>query len=235
MIRVGADGGPSPPPDAGPMKTNNALATLAGLAGAGLAVRRVLRPRVLNWGASTEEARGHLPGDELLAAADVVSTRAITIRAPASAVWPWLVQMGPGDRGGAYTYDWIENLLGLDMHSTDRILPRYQHAEVGDVIPDRRGVPWMRYERVEPERVLASRSADGRWVWTFVLVEEGGWTRLLSRNRIRAGGSLGGRFALELMVPGSLVMERKMLRGIRQRAERLAAQEAEEAAAAEAV
>jgi len=217
------------------MKTKEVLARVACLAGAGFAYRRVLRSRALNWGASVEEARGHLPGDELLAAADVVSTRAITIRAPASAVWPWLVQMGPGDRGGAYSYDWIENLLGLDIHSVDRILPQFQHVAVGDVIPDRRGVPWMRYERVEPERVLASRSADGTWVWTFVLVEEGGWSRLLSRNRIRAGGSLGGRLALELMVPGSLAMERKMLHGIRQRAERLAAEEAEEAAAAEAV
>ncbi|HKI91480.1 MAG TPA: hypothetical protein VJ986_04200 [Gaiellaceae bacterium] len=217
------------------MRTKDALATLAGLAGAGLVYRRVLRRLMLDWGASAEEARGHLPGDELLAPADVVSTRAITIRAPAPTVWPWLVQMGPGDRGGAYSYDWIENLLGLDMHSVDRILPQFQHVEVGDVIPDRRGVPWLRYERVEPERVLAFRSADGTWVWTFVLVEEGGWTRLLSRNRIRVGGSLGGRLALELMIPGSLAMERKMLHGIGQRAERLAAEEAEEAAAAEAV
>ena len=97
--------------------------------------------------------------------------------------------MGPAPRGGAYTYDWIENLLGLDMHSVDRVLPQFQDPKAGDVLPDARGRPWLRLERVEPERVLASRSADGRWVWTFVLVEEGEWTRLLSRNRIRAGGS----------------------------------------------
>jgi len=210
------------------MKTRSTACRLACVSAAAAGYRFLLRRRVLDWGATCGEAEGVLPGDELLPDADVVSTRAITIAAPPSAVWPWLVQMGPGERGGAYTYDWIENLLGLGMHSKDVILPQFQHAEVGDVIPDARGVPWMRFERVEPERVLASRSADGAWVWSFVLVEQAGWTRLLSRNRIRRGGSLGGRFALELMIPGSLVMERKMLLGIRERAERLAAeQEAE--------
>jgi hypothetical protein len=201
---------------------------LAGLAAAGVGYGLVLRRWILDWGATRGEAGGELPGDELLRDADLVSTRAITIAAPPSAVWPWLVQMGPGERGGAYTYDWIENLLGLDMHSKDRILPQFQHPAAGDVIPDAHGVPWMRFERVDPERVLASRSADGNWVWSFVLVEQAGWTRLLSRNRIRRGGSFGGRLTLELMVPGSLVMEHKMLLGIRERAERLAVEQAAE-------
>src|SRR5579872_6316843 len=99
-----------------------------------LAYRRRLRSRVLNWGATDEEAAARLPGDELLEAADGVATRAITVDAPASAVWPWLAQMGPLPRGGAYTYDWIENLLGLNMQSADRVLPEYQHPQVGDEI-----------------------------------------------------------------------------------------------------
>ena len=84
--------------------------------------------------------------------------------------------MGPSPRGGAYTYDWIENLLRLDMHSTDRVLPDFQHPELGDTIgygPNR-----MRLERVEPEHVLAWRSEDGNWVWSFVLGEQHGQTRL---------------------------------------------------------
>src|SRR5689334_10798477 len=84
----------------------------------------LLRRPVLTWGASEAEADSRLPGDELLEEADGVATRAIEIRAPTSAVWPWIAQMGPSPRGGAYTYDWIENLLGLDMHSADRVLPR---------------------------------------------------------------------------------------------------------------
>ena len=96
------------------------------LAGAML-YQLLLRRPILNWGATDAEANARLPGDELLEEADGVATRAITIDAPASAVWPWIAQMGPSPRGGAYTYDWIENLLGLDMHSADRVLPEYQH------------------------------------------------------------------------------------------------------------
>ena len=131
-----------------------------------------MRRPILTWGATAAEAGARLPGDELLEDADGVATRAIAIDAPAGAVWPWLAQMGPSPRGGAYTYDWIENLLGLDMHSVDRVLPEFQHPQVGDTIGF--GANRMRLERVEPERVLAWRSEDGNWVWTFVLDERDG-------------------------------------------------------------
>jgi hypothetical protein len=183
----------------------------AGLVCLAVAYRRILRPRLLAWGATDQEAVQVLPGDDLLAA------RAITIGAPASALWPWLVQMGPG-RAGAYTYDWIENRLGIDIHSADRIVPELQHVEVGDVMQLKPGSPGMVVEVLEPERAIGWRSEDGRWVWTFVLVEAGGGTRLLSRNRIRVGRSLGARLGMLVMEPGSLVMERKMLRGIKRRA-----------------
>jgi hypothetical protein len=175
--------------------------------------------RILTWGATSEEAASRLPGDELLEAPDTVSTRAVTIDAPAAAVWPWLAQMGPSPRGGAYTYDWIENLLGLDMHSVDRVLPEFQHPQVGDTIGF--GSNRMRLERVEPERVLSWRSEDGNWVWTFTLREHDGTTRLISRNRFRLP-TLIARISMLPMGPASLVMERKMLHGIKERAERLA-------------
>jgi hypothetical protein len=180
---------------------------------------RLLREPVLRWGATRDEATGRLPGDELLEDADGVATRAIDIDAPSSAVWPWIAQMGPSPRGGAYTYDWIENLLGLDIHSVDHVLPEFQSPEVGDLIglgPNR-----MRVELVEPERVLAWRSEDGNWVWTFVLDGRGGSTRLVSRNRFRLP-TLAARLGMLPMEPASLVMERKMLLGIKERAERLA-------------
>jgi len=178
-----------------------------------------LRRRILTWGATPAEVAARLPGDELLESADGVTTRGITIDAPASAVWPWLAQMGPSPRGGAYTYDWIENLLGLNMHSVDRLLPEFQYPKVGDMIS--LGKNSMRTELVEPERVLATRSQDGNWVWTFVLSEQDGRTRLISRNRF-ALPTLSARLSLVLMESGSLVMERKMLFGIKERAERLA-------------
>ena len=189
------------------------------VAGLGVLYLRFLRTPVLTWGASDAEAVARLPGDELLEDADGVATRAIEIDAPASAVWPWIAQMGPSPRGGAYTYDWIENLLGLGMHSADRVLPEFQHPEVGDTIGY--GSNQMRVELVEPEHVLAWRSEDGDWVWTFVLDEREGSTRLISRNRFRLP-TLTARGGMLLMEPASLVMERKMLLGIKQRAERLA-------------
>ena len=192
-------------------------------AGAGAVAYPVFfRRRCLSWGATAEEMSRKLPGDELLADPDIVSTRAVTIDAPAGAVWPWLVQMGSG-RGGAYTYDWIENLFGLGMHSADEILPQFQDLKVGDELPLGPNRPVMRVEVCDPERTLAIRFADGNWVWIFALAAEDGRTRLISRNRIAAPGAPPPVRLLNLLVmePGSLIMERKMLLGIKQRAERL--------------
>jgi len=82
----------------------------------------------------------------------------------------------------------------------------------------------MSFKIVEREYVLATQSADGKWVWTFVLEEQDGSTRLISRNRFRLP-KLKDKIGMIPMEPGSLVMERKMLLGIKQRAERLAAEE----------
>jgi hypothetical protein len=194
---------------------------LAPAAALGALYYALLRRPILTWGATRAEAASRLPGDELLEGADGVSTRAIEIEAPAAAVWPWLAQMGPSPRGGAYTYDWIENLLRLNMHSVDRVLPEFQQPRIGDAIG--LGANRMQLERVEPEHVLAWRSDDGNWVWTFVLEEHDGRTRLISRNRFRIP-TLAARIGMLPMEPGSLVMERKMLRGIKERAERLHSQ-----------
>ncbi len=184
---------------------------------------RFLRRPVLNWGAEAE-ADARLPGDELLEDADGVATRGIDVDAPPSAVWPWIAQMGPSPRGGAYTYDWIENVMGLDMHSADQVLPDFQHPEVGDTIGY--GKNRMRVERAEPEHVLAWRSEDGNWVWAFVLEPRDGGTRLVSRNRFRLP-TLATRLGMLPMEPASLVMERKMLQGIKKRAEALAREPAD--------
>jgi hypothetical protein len=96
--------------------------------------RARLRRPVLTWGAIEAEAASRLPGDELLQGANGVSTRAIDIRVPAADVWPWLAQLGPSPRGGAYTYAWIENMLGLNMHSVDRVLPESQRPQIGETI-----------------------------------------------------------------------------------------------------
>jgi hypothetical protein len=200
------------------------LMAVAGVIVSAVAIERLysrfLRAWVLTWGATAEEAARPLPGDDLLDGADIVATRAIGIDAPPSAIWPWLVQMGPG-RAGAYTYDWIENLFGLNMHSADRIHPEWQNLRVGDVLRAREDRPGMRVEILDPERTLSNRSETGDWVWTFVLVPEDGSTRLISRNRIAMKGAAAGqRLGMLVMEPGSLVMERRMLLGLKRRVER---------------
>ena len=180
-----------------------------------------LRHWCLTWGARADEVTRKLPGDELLPGASLVTTRAITVGAPPESIWPWLVQMGSG-RGGAYTYDWVENLLGLNMHSAAAILPEFQNLKVGDELPLGSGGQAMRVEILDPPRVFALRMAGMNWVWIFALFPDRGSTRLISRNLI-ATDSLP-RWSRPLyrlfMEPGSLVMERKMLLGIKQRAER---------------
>jgi hypothetical protein len=202
------------------MKTRMLLAA-AGVVVAAAALSPPARRWYVTWGATPEEVAGLLPGDGLLPEAELISTRAITIAAEPSAVWPWLVQMGSG-RGGAYTYDWIENLFGLDMHSAGEILPQFQHLAVGDVLPLGSTGPGMRVEMCEPDRTLAIRSTDGAWVWIFELHPDGRGTRLISRNRISPpGASRARRLVYDLvMSPGSLIMERRMLLGIKERAER---------------
>ena len=151
---------------------------------------------------------------------DLVATRVVEIDAPPSAVWPWLVQMGPG-RGGAYTYDWIERRLGIDIRSTDRIIPELQNLKVGDEVP----MPGyaMRVERLDPEQAMVIRSSNHAWVWSFELRPVNGHTRLISRNRFDTSAlPVRDKLAYPVIEPGSWVMERKMLRTIKQRAEHLA-------------
>src|SRR5664279_5588585 len=103
------------------------LATLA------LAAVPLLRARTLRWGATDTEARGELPGDDLVPDPGLTSTRAITIAAAAADVWPWIVQLGQG-RGGFYSYDALENLVGCQIHSADHVVPEWQSIAVGDEI-----------------------------------------------------------------------------------------------------
>ncbi|MEV2225961.1 SRPBCC family protein [Nocardia vinacea] len=204
------------------MKTATALTIGIGtyLAGLVLGYEVLLRDRCLNWGSTKEEVARTMPGDDLLGNPDIVATRSITINAAPGRIWPWLVQMGPG-RGGAYTYDWIENLLGLDMHSTDTILPEFQNLTVGDTFALGETGPRMRVALLEPEQALVFAYEDGHWVWAFGLYPNAEGTRLVSRNRIALPETAAPMhlFNRLIMEPGSWVMERKMLLGIQQRAE----------------
>src|ERR1700730_6631599 len=149
-----------------------------------------MRLRYLRWGATDREVGGPIPGDDLIPNADMIATRAITIRAAADHVWPWIAQLGQG-RGGFYSYDWLENLVGCNIHSSNLILLEWQDIKVGDEIKLAPQVGLV-VTFVEQGRALVlrggipmgERAAPYDFTWAFALCEEpDGTTRLLVRER----------------------------------------------------
>ena len=159
-------------------------------------------------------------------------TRAITIDAPPGAVWPWIVQQGQG-RGGLYSYDALENLIGCDIHSTDRILPDMQNIQPGDAVrlgPE--GYPCFYVHEVVPERTLVLFSDPGTEPddtapeppalssWIFHLEEQAsGSTRLLVRGATQWEPSFAANLMWQLSDVLGFVMGRRQMRGIKARAE----------------
>jgi hypothetical protein len=148
---------------------------------------------------------------------------AVTIDAAPEYIWPWLVQIGY-QRGGLYSYDWLDRLFGyLDRPSATRILPEFQHLAAGDVIPLGRGPSWP-VAVVEPNRalVLDMRSMGGfDWIWQFgVYPIDERRTRLVSRSCVRTR-TVWARLATYAIEPAGFVMTRRMLLGLKQRAEAL--------------
>lgn len=195
-------------------------------AGAGsLAYGSVIRPWQLRWGATDEEARRDLPGDELVPHPMLEATRAITIHAAPDRVWPWLVQMGYR-RAGWYSYDRIDN---AGIPSADRIIPELQDLEVGDIVPtDPKG--GFTVTEIEPERHLVlsipraeAFGARGNAVTSIALDPvDAATTRLVCRLRADFERGLMSRIYYLLFEPGDFVMMRKMLQSIKERAERSA-------------
>jgi hypothetical protein len=184
------------------------------------------RSRQLRWGATGEEVDAVLAGDDLITATDLTATRAVTIHAPADLIWPWIAQLGQG-RGGFYTYDWLENLLGLDMRSADRVVSEWQDIQAGDQIRLATDVG-LAVAIAEPGRALVIRggipmggvSCPYDFTWGWVLREQpDGTTRLVVRERY-AYTRRWAPFLLEPVQVISFVMTQRMLRGIKARAER---------------
>jgi hypothetical protein len=174
----------------------------------------VVGPWQRRWGATDEEIRRSMPGDDLLRPVAPSTTRAITIDAPPEAVFPWLLQIGFG-RGGWYSYDWIDN---DGRPSVERIDPALQRIAVGDRIEMLPGVgPVVR--EIERDRYIVSGDETDSWC---LLVEPttDGRTRLISRWRQDWPKSTGTYVWIALSDPGAFLMEQKMLRRIRDLAER---------------
>ena len=181
-------------------------------------------------GATRAEAALSLPGDELLDRADLQADRAVTIAAAPERVWPWIAQLGQ-DKGGFYSFAWLENLAGCDIRNADRIVPEWQHPQVGGPFPLHPDMV-LTLGRVDEGSVLVATSRGGSaqdvgmdFTWAFVVKalprgsDGGPATRLHVRERYRTS-SPAMRAGVELMNLVSTVMSWRMIRSIRQLAER---------------
>jgi hypothetical protein len=226
---------PGPPAPAPAPATNGVrfLALCAALAALGLVFAFVVRPWYLGWGASGFEQIMPLPGDDILSAGATQETRAITIHAPAASVWPWLAQLGQ-DRGGFYSYDLLENLVGCEMPTVDTLRPARQSWAVGDKLwmyPSTRAggagfatlrvyVPgWAMAFATHAVGTAPAAPDDGSWAFALENLTDS-TSRLLVRGRGAAGRSLlGAAFDKSIFEPMHFTMEKRMLIGIRQLAE----------------
>lgn len=211
-------------------------ATLAGAA-AGMAYVLYFRPWHLKWGASMNEASRRLPGDECVPRPKIESTRAITIHAPVEKVWNWIAQIGQG-RGGFYSYDWLENIFGCQIQNADRIVPAWQQPKVGDLVRLHPKVAFP-IAVVEPPRALILHQAvdtqsnqafdpsvsmplsyiNVSWAFLLAPVDEDN-TRLIARYRLDfQPDNLLNNLLWRVLEPAQFIMERKMLMGIKDRAE----------------
>jgi hypothetical protein len=176
------------------------------------------------WGATAADRSRAMPGDRHVPDPTYQATLAVTVAASPEDIWPWLVQMGYR-RGGLYSYDWLDRLFGyLDAPSATRVLPQWQHLNPGDEIPIGRagGFP---ISLVDPPRALVlAGEADGvTWVWQFgIYAVDAERTRLVSRNAVRTWNTIGSWLFMRVIEPAAFLMTRRMLLGIRQRAEQLA-------------
>ena len=184
-------------------------------------------------GATAVELARSYPGEDAIGSPSSAMTLAVDVDAPPERVWPWLVQIGQ-DRAGLYSYERLENLFGLDIHNADVIHPEWQDLIAGDrvvvVPPGRMGLPGgyaFRVTEVEPPHHLVLRQAppEHPWnaTWTFTLEPlPGGRSRLVSRSRAERQRGLPGAIATVsawVMEPIVVLMTRRMLHGIADRAE----------------
>ena len=219
-------------------RTGEALLGVATVAAA-VAASPLLRRRFNRWGATDDEVCSAMPGDDLVPVPKLGYTRAVTINAPPAEVWPWLAQIGQG-RGGLYSYDALENLVGCNIHSTDKILAEQQQLHAGDIIrsgPDK--YPCWIVMTVEPPDHLvllgAGTPADvavpntpvkeipprdfaaSTWQWHLRPRTGGTQTRLIVRQRLTY--SPGQAIIWRLVEPINFAMEHKMLKGLKALAE----------------
>jgi hypothetical protein len=179
----------------------------------------LVRRRHLRWGATDAEVAGPMPGDEIVPRTSFNATRAVTIDAPPQAVWPWIVQLGFG-RAGFYSYDVFDN---AGRPSANRILAELQDLHVGDWVPMARKVnetTAFKVRALEPGQWLLWEKPDSTWAWKLAPLASGRTrlvTRLKQHNDWRRPAV--ALFTVVLFELGDFAMMRKLLLGVKERAE----------------
>jgi hypothetical protein len=184
-----------------------------------------LRRWSLRWGAADHELRDSLPGDDILSRVHLVSTRAITIASRPADVWPWVAQLGQG-RGGFYSYDALENLIGCQIHSAEAVIEDWTEIAVGDEVRLHPDIA-LKVSCVQAGHALVLRGAVPMgnvappydMTWAFVVrADAGGSTRLVVRERYQYR-AWWAALVVEPVELVSFLMSQRMLRGIKFRAE----------------
>jgi hypothetical protein len=177
----------------------------------------VIRPALMRWGATSAEASQAMPGD----LNGMRWTRAITIAATPEQIWPWLAQWGQG-RGGWYSYDWLENIFGFNIHTASQIIPEYQNPAVGDPICMAANTCTSFVSVVEPGHWFGwqAKDANGKPVWNFMfglLPVDNTHTRLVVRESFDRD-SMPRAITSAIEIP-DVVMEQKALDTVRRKVE----------------
>jgi hypothetical protein len=194
-----------------------------------------IHPWMTNWGSTTAERQLTFPGNDLHPNSAQRTTQAITINAPADVVWQWLVQVGQ-DRAGFYSYTWLENLFGADIHNANTIHPRWQHLAIGDAwrLAPSEYLFGLGKGAVTPVLLVEPGHTLALQMWGVYVVEpiDAHTTRLLVRGYAEPAGPVARLMTTMVMDPIVFTMGRPMLLGLKARAEgRLAAPAALMAAA----
>ena len=190
----------------------------AAIVAASIFLRPIFRRWYSTWGTTQAELSNSYPGDEYTPNPKGGYTQAITIKAPSSSIWPWLVQIGQ-DKGGFYSYELLENIVGCKIHNATRILAEYQNIKVGDNLIMHPKAPLVPVAIVEPGQTIAYGGRQDKYtgnIWIFRLNQEGETTRLISRWLFDYKTSFGNKLVYNCLVePIGAIMQRKMLKTIK--------------------
>lgn len=184
-------------------------------------------PRLLHWGATKEEFSRTLPGDDMIANKDYRNTLAVTVNAPPSKIWPWVVQMGV-HKAGFYSYTWMENMFGCKLHNADRIHPEWQDTKPGYYegvcqAAEKKNMPGWIVTIVEPDKSFVWKGKDAEWMMgVYIDSINANTSRIITRQQFKMPERWSFNWVIEKawFNWAHCIMQRGMITGIKKRVEK---------------